>query len=133
MFPVLLTFLVASTAAGISAMILTLSMIADVSDHYEFETGRKTEGLFSSGMFFMQKIVNGIGILLSGLIIALVGLPSGAGAGTVDGVIVDNLALSYLVIATVISLIGAWAYTLFPLGENEHAIREAHRGGGAAS
>lgn len=133
MFPVLLTFLVASTAAGISAMILTLSMIADVSDHYEFETGKKTEGLFSSGMFFMQKIVNGIGILLSGLIIALVGLPSGAGAGTVDGAIVDNLALSYLAIATVISLIGAWAYTLFPLGENEHAVREAHRGGGAAS
>ena len=129
MFPLLLAFLVASTAAGISAMILTLSMIADVSDHYEFETGRKTEGLFSSGMFFMQKIVNGIGILLSGLIIALVGLPAGAGAGTVDSTIVDNLTLSYLILATVISLTGAWAYTLFPLGEDEHTMREAHRNG----
>lgn len=128
MFPLLLAFLVTSTAAGISAMILTLSMIADVSDHYEFETGRKTEGLFSAGMFFMQKIVNGIGILLSGLIIAAVGLPAGAAAGTVDVGIVDNLALSYLVIATIISLIGAWAYTLFPLGEEEHAMREAQAG-----
>jgi len=133
MFPLLLTFLVASTAAGISAMILTLSMIADVSDHYEYETGRKTEGLFSSGMFFMQKIVNGIGILLSGLIIAAVGLPAGAAAGSVDSAIVDNLALSYLVIATVISLIGAWAYTLFPLGEEEHAMREASRSGATAT
>ena len=129
MFPLLLAFLVASTASGISAMILTLSMIADVSDHYEYETGRKTEGLFSSGMFFMQKIVNGVGILLSGLIIAAVGLPAGAAAGTVDSAIVDNLALSYLILATVISLIGAWAYTLFPLGEAEHAIREASRSG----
>ena len=42
--------------------------------------------------------------------------------------IVDNLALSYLVIATIISLIGAWAYTLFPLGEEEHAMREAQAG-----
>ncbi len=133
MFPLLLTFLVASTAAGISAMILTLSMIADVADHYEYETGSKTEGLFSSGMFFMQKIVNGIGILLSGLIIAAVGLPAGAAAGTVDAAIVDNLTLSYLILATVISLIGAWAYTLFPLGEEEHAIREAQRGAPATN
>ena len=133
MFPLLLAFLVTSTAAGISAMILTLSMIADVSDHYEFETGRKTEGLFSAGMFFMQKIVNGIGILLSGLIIAAVGLPAGAAAGTVDVGIVNNLALSYLVIATIISLIGAWAYTLFPLGEEEHAMREAQAGSEAAN
>ena len=84
-------------------------------------------------MFFMQKIVNGIGILLSGLIIAAVGLPAGAAAGTVDVGIVDNLALSYLVIATIISLIGAWAYTLFPLGEEEHAMREAQAGSEAAN
>ena len=129
MLPILLAFLISSTAASISAMILTLSMIADVSDHYEFETGRKTEGLFSSGMFFMQKIVNGIGILLSGLIIAAIGLPAGAAAGTVDESIVDNLALSYLVLATVIALIGAWAYTLFPLGEKEHTMREAQLAG----
>lgn len=129
MVPILLTCFVAATGASISAMILTMSMIADVSDHYEYEKGRKTEGLFSSGMFFMQKIVNGFGILLSGLIIAAVGLPAGAAAGSVDGDIVDNLALSYLGIATVIGLIGAWAYTLFPLGEEEHAMREAHSTG----
>ena len=71
--------------------------------------------------------------MLSGLIIALVGLPAGAAAGSVDAAIVDNLALSYLMLGTVISLIGAWAYTLFPLGEKEHAMREAHRGGDAAT
>ena len=127
MLPILLTCFVAGTGTSISAMILTLSMIADVSDHFEFEKGRKTEGLFSSGMFFMQKIVNGIGILLSGLIIAIVGLPAGAVAGTVDGAIVDNLAMLYLGIATILGLVGAWAYTLFPLGEKEHAMREAQR------
>lgn len=127
MIPLLFAFFIASTAASISAMILTLSMIADVSDHYEYETGRKTEGLFSSGMFFMQKIVNGIGILLSGLIVAAVGLPKGAAAGTVDPAIVDNLAMYYLVLATVIGLVGAWAYTLFPLGEDDHTMREAQR------
>lgn len=129
-FSILLCFLVAATASGISAMILTLSMIADVSDHYEYENKRKSEGLFSSGMFFMQKVVNGIGILISGIIIAAIGLPKGASAGSVDSVIVDNLALSYLLIATLISLIGAWTYTLFPLGEKEHLMRQTKKKGG---
>ena len=128
MIPMLFAFLITSTATGISAMILTMSMIADVSDHYEHETGKRTEGLFSSGMFFMQKVVNGLGILLSGLIIALVGLPQGAASGTVDPAIVDNLALFYLILATFLALTGAWAYTLFPLGEEHHAEREAKRG-----
>ncbi len=127
MVPVLFAFLISSTAAGISAMILTMSMIADVSDQYEHDTGKRTEGLFSSGMFFMQKVVNGLGILLSGLIIALVGLPQGAASGTVDPEIVDNLALFYVVLATVIALIGAWAYTLFPLGEKDHEERMSAR------
>lgn len=127
MIPLLFGFLITSTATGISAMILTLSMIADVSDQYEYDTGKRTEGLFSSGMFFMQKVVNGLGILLSGLIIALVGLPQGAASGTVDPEIVDNLALFYVVLATIIAAIGAWAYTLFPLGEKDHEIRMAAR------
>ena len=127
-FSILLCFLVAATASGISAMILTLSMIADVSDHYEYENKRKSEGLFSSGMFFMQKVVNGIGILISGIIIAAIGLPKGASAGSVDAVIVDNLALSYLLIATLISLIGAWTYTLFPC-EKEHLMRQTKKEG----
>jgi GPH family glycoside/pentoside/hexuronide:cation symporter len=65
--------------------------------------------------------------LLSGLIIALVGLPQGAASGTVDPEIVDNLALFYVVLATIIAAIGAWAYTLFPLGEKDHEIRMAAR------
>ncbi len=127
MVPLLFVFLISSTASGISAMILTMSMIADVSDQYEHDTGKRTEGLFSSGMFFMQKVVNGLGILLSGLIIALVGLPAGAASGTVDPEIVDNLALFYVVLATGIALVGAWAYTLFPLGEKDHEERMSAR------
>ncbi len=127
MIPLLFTALVLSTSTGISAMILTMSMIADVSDHYEHETGKKSEGLFSSGMFFMQKVVNGFGILLSGFIIAAIGLPPGAASGTVDPAIVDNLAMLYLGLATFLALVGAWAYTLFPLGEEHHAEREAAR------
>jgi GPH family glycoside/pentoside/hexuronide:cation symporter len=104
-------------------MILTFSMMADVADAYEFDVGKRTEGLFSSGMWFMQKMVGGMGILLSGLIISLIQLPSQAVPGSVDPVIVDNLALIFVSMVTVIGFAGTWAYTLFPLSEQDHSQR----------
>lgn len=123
--PALFTLLVIATASSISAMILTMSMMADVADAYEFENGKRTEGLFSSGMWFMQKMVGGMGILLSGLIISFIQLPEQAVPGTVDAAIVDNLALIYVTMITVIGVAGTWAYTLFPLSEKDHSERVA--------
>ncbi|WP_430415706.1 MFS transporter [Parasphingorhabdus sp.] len=123
--PTLFTFLVTGIAASISAMILTMSMMADVADAYEFEIGKRTEGLFSSGMWFMQKMVGGMGILLSGLIIAFIQLPEQAIPGSVDPAIVDNLALIFVSLVTVVGMAGTWAYTLFPLSEQDHSERVA--------
>ena len=43
--------------------------------------------------------------------------------GTVDPAIVDNLALIFVSMVTVIGLAGTWAYTLFPLSEQDHGER----------
>ena len=123
--PTLFTFLVIGIAASISAMILTMSMMADVTDAYAYEVGKRTEGLFSSGMWFMQKMVGGMGILLSGLIIAFIELPEQAIPGSVDPAIVENLALIFVSMVTLIGLTGTWAYTLFPLSEKDHSERVA--------
>lgn len=123
LIPILFTFLVIGIGASISAMILTMSMMADVTDAYAFDVGKRTEGLFSSGMWFMQKMVGGMGILLSGLIISFIQLPAQAVPGSVDPRIVDNLALIFVSMVTVIGFAGAWAYTLFPLGEQDHGER----------
>ena len=125
MIPVLFALLLVATASSIAAMILTMSMIADVTDQHEHDTSKRSEGLFSSGMFFMQKIVNGIGILMASQIIAYIGMPKQAEPGMVDGKIVDNLALIYVIAATILALVGAWAYTKFPLGETDHELRLA--------
>tara|TARA_R110000787_G_scaffold5442_10_gene19915 strand:- start:11632 stop:13062 length:1431 start_codon:yes stop_codon:yes gene_type:complete len=123
LIPILFTLLVIGIAASISAMILTFSMMADVTDAYEFDAGKRAEGLFSSGMWFMQKMVGGMGILLAGLIISFIQLPAQAVPGTVDPAIVDNLALIFVSLVTLIGLGGTWAYTLFPLGEQDHGER----------
>ena len=123
LIPILFTLVVISIAASISAMILTYSMMADVTDAYEYDAGKRAEGLFSSGMWFMQKMVGGMGILLAGLIISFIRLPAQAVPGTVDPAIVDNLALIFVSLVTVIGIAGTWAYTLFPLSEQDHGER----------
>lgn len=123
LLPALFTLIVISIAAGITVMILTFSMMADVTDAYEVDSAKRTEGLFSAGMFFMQKMVGGLGILMSGLIISIIHLPERATPGSVEPAIVDQLTLIFAVSLTIIGLIGAWAYSLFPLSEKDHVDR----------
>ena len=123
LIPALFIAIIIAIGASISAMILTFSMMADVTDAYEYTAGKRTEGLFSSGMWLMQKMVGGMGILVSGLIIAFIQLPEQAVPGSIDPGIVDNLALIFVTIITIIGLTGTWAYTLFPLNEEDHSAR----------
>jgi len=104
-------------------MILTTSLMADVTDAYQHKHGKRSEGVFASGVWFMQKTVGALGILVAGLIISVVQLPKGATPGMVDIAIVDNMALMYASITVVVGLIGAWAYTLFPLTQAHHEQR----------
>ncbi|WP_438726663.1 MFS transporter [Parasphingorhabdus sp. DH2-15] len=113
--PTLFTFAVSAKGFGIAAMILAMSMMADIAEGYEKHTGRKSEGIFSAGMFFTQKLVGGLGLLLAGLIISFVGLPDGAARGSVATEIVTNLTLAYVSIKTVIGLALIWAFRQIPL------------------
>jgi GPH family glycoside/pentoside/hexuronide:cation symporter len=123
LIPSLFTLMILSTSSGICTMILTTSLMADVTDAYQHEHGKRSEGVFASGVWFMQKTVGALGILVAGLIISVVQLPKGATPGMVDLAIVDNMALLYASITVVVGLIGAWAYTLFPLTEADHEQR----------
>ena len=125
LFPLVIFFIILSTGAGISVMILTTSMMADVTDVYEFEYGKRSEGVFSSGMWLMQKSVGALGILFAGLIISVIALPDGASPGSLDISIVNNLSWIFASLTVTIAAIGAWSYSLFPLSEKDHETRMA--------
>src|SRR5258706_1815957 len=56
-----------SAILGVATLILFASMIADVVEDNAVRTGRRSEGLFFSGMSFIAKILQGAGIVLAGL------------------------------------------------------------------
>ena len=114
-----------STTFGICAMVLTSSMIADVTDASEARTGRRTEGIYFAGFFFMQKCVGGLGILVSSLILAFAGFPDGAQPGSVSPDVLDRLAVTFAIATALIGIACAYMFSRFPLGRADHEARLA--------
>ena len=84
---------------AIASGILISSMIADVVEDSEIKTGRRSEGLFSASLSFVNKATTGFGILLAGALIDLVHFPMHAAPSTIDTIAphaVRNLVLVYM-------------------------------------
>ncbi|MBA3896874.1 MAG: MFS transporter [Sphingomonadaceae bacterium] len=114
-----------ATAFGVAVMITAGSMVADVVEASQAETGRREEGLFAAGYFFMQKSVTGIGIFVSGVILSAVGFPANAVPGRVDAGVLDRLVLIYAVLIILFAILSAWLFMRFPFGRAEHDARLA--------
>lgn len=99
-----LLFVIGAVRAGlgITASILISSMIADVVEASEVETGRRSEGLFFSAISLINKAVSGVGVFAAGLLLALIAFPQDARPGQVDPEIVRNLALAVMPTVTVL-------------------------------
>ena len=87
-------------AMAVATGVLLSSMIADVVEDAEVKTGRRSEGLLFSADNLFKKIVSGMGIFVSGGLLAFVNFPANAKRGQVDPDILRELALIYLPIAT---------------------------------
>lgn len=123
MVPLLLTIFACNTACSVSAMILGASMMADVVEDSEARTGRRSEGVFFAGSFFIQKCTSGFGIALAGLILALAHFPEAAKPSQVPVGTVDRLTIIFITVYIVLGLTGAFLFSRFPFGRTEHNAR----------
>ncbi len=119
----LYAFSFTATMLSITVMITGSSMMADVVEASEVETGRRAEGLFYAGGLFMQKCATGIGIFVSGLIVSLSGLPEKAVPGRVDIGVLDSLSLTYCSVVAVLAILSAIAFARFPISRADHEAR----------
>ncbi|WP_108791240.1 MFS transporter [Erythrobacter sp. Alg231-14] len=61
--------------------ILAASMMADLVEQAEDQTGNRSEGLFFAAATFMRKFGEGFGIVIAGFVLSVVGLSAGAQQG----------------------------------------------------
>ena len=115
-----------ATALGVGGAILSASMMADIVEDEQLRSGKRSEGLFFAGSFFMQKCVSGLGVFVSGAVLALVEFPANAKPGAVAVEVLDRLALTYCTGLIGLAGIAAWFLWRFPLGgESDHRERVA--------
>ena len=131
-FPVYFVVVAAGTACSVIGFILGASMMADVVEDSEARTGRRSEGVFFAGSFFVQKCTSGIGIFLAGIILAVAGFPVGARPGTVDAAAIDRLTIVFASTYVTLALIGAVFFGRFPFGRAEHEARLSRLAGDPA-
>ena len=83
LLPILIVHTIILVTAVIVIGILLSSMVADVMDESELETGKRQEGMFSSAIAFTAKATSGIGGFVAGVALDVIHFPKRAAPGTV--------------------------------------------------
>lgn len=117
---------------SVTAFILGASMMADVVEDSEAKTGRRSEGVFFAGSFFVQKCTSGVGIFLAGIILGIAAFPAKAVPGAVPEGVIDRLTIVYGACYIALALTSAFFFSRFPFGRAEHETRMARLAGDAA-
>jgi GPH family glycoside/pentoside/hexuronide:cation symporter len=80
----------------VMSAVMMNSMLADVVEDVAVDTGQRSEGLLFSADQFFTKAVSGLGVMISGGVLAAIAFPRDAKPGAVDPDMVQRLGLLYL-------------------------------------
>jgi Na+/melibiose symporter-like transporter len=80
---------------GGAGLVAAGSMMADLVDEHEFDTGRRQEGIFFGAIAFSGKASSGLGHLFAGVAIDAIHFPENAVPGQVAPEIVRHLGVLY--------------------------------------
>jgi GPH family glycoside/pentoside/hexuronide:cation symporter len=123
--PVLLPLLMGqyafTTMCVIAGAILAVSMVADVTDLIQLETGRRSEGLLFSAATLVNKAVSGMGVFISGLLLAFVNFPARAQPGQVDSEVLTSLAVTYILATGLTCVLAIICLAYYPISRAQHS------------
>jgi glycoside/pentoside/hexuronide:cation symporter, GPH family len=123
LIPLLFTILTISNSCAVASVMLAQSMAADVVEASQEQTGKRSEGIFFSAYFFVQKCATGLGIFLTGTIVSLSGFPAKARPGAVGSEVLDSFALYFLVILVTFAVFSIAMIARYPISRADHDAR----------
>ena len=100
------------------------SMMADVADEHDHETGTRQEGIFFGAIAFSHKATSGFGNFVGGLGLDIIAWPRGIGiqsAADVPAETIVHLGLLYGPVVAGFSVISVWCYLHYDLTRARHA------------
>ena len=100
------------------------SMIADVTDEHEYNTGIRQEGVFFGASSFSAKATSGFGSFIGGIGLDFINWPRGPeirSAADVPADTIVNLGLLYGPFIAGFAVIAIWCYSHYKLTREKHA------------
>lgn len=104
----------------IALQALLASMLADLVDHSEARTGRRSEGVFYAALTFIRKTNQGIGALLAGLLLQWVAFPDGAVPGEVSPQTLSTLAVTLIPTLWCLWSVMLWSVSRYQIDRASH-------------
>ncbi|MBA3067997.1 MAG: sugar transporter [Hyphomonas sp.] len=105
----------------ISTQMLMGSMVADIVEDSEVQTGRRSEGVFYAGISFIRKLAQASGVFVASLVLMVAGIREGAAPDQVTPDALNSLGWGYAV-----TLLGVWmmmilCVSLYRISRESHA------------
>ncbi|MEQ8299493.1 MAG: MFS transporter [Hyphomonas sp.] len=99
------------------------SMIADIVDEHQLESGQRNEGIFFAAIGFSGKATSGLGSFASGVALDLIAWPKGAAIRSASDVPPDTIAALGLLYGpgiAVFGIVSMWCYSRHSLDRNRY-------------
>lgn len=110
-------------AGVVQALVSFGSMMADVADEHELQTGKRQEGIFFGAVAFSGKGASGIGNIVAGIGLDVIAWPRGAeiqGPADVPYDTIIHLAILYGPVVAGFAVVSVWCYTKYHLNREQH-------------
>ena len=107
----------------VQALVSFGSMMADIADEHELETGQRQEGIFFGAVAFSGKAASGVGNIVAGIGLDVISWPRGPdvqGPGDVPYETVVDLAILYGPVVAGFAVVSVWCYTKYHLNRDRH-------------
>jgi Na+/melibiose symporter-like transporter len=120
LFWILLVLGVFETVFFLVFDVATSSMMADITEQVELDTGRRSEGVITSAVTFAAKCAYALGTFLGGVTLSLIAFPRETAVGDVAPEIIFDLGLVYGPLILVIFLGSAYAISRYQISRVQH-------------
>jgi GPH family glycoside/pentoside/hexuronide:cation symporter len=101
------------------------SMVADVVEASEEQTGRRSEGTLSAGAFLASKCAGGLGVFITGLLLSFAGLEANTPPDAVLPEVTYRLSIAYCASIALLAVLTALIVRKFPIDRAAHEARLA--------
>jgi glycoside/pentoside/hexuronide:cation symporter, GPH family len=126
LLPILIVYGIVRVGMGTIALVMFVSMIADLLDAQELATGKRQEGMFSAALSLATKATSGIGLFVAGLVLQyVIDLPLGARPASLDQAVVDQLGIAVGIILPVFFAIPLYLTSRYRLTREQHSEIQA--------